>query len=726
MVPNRIGRTPWGRVPFRGFTAAIGFAVALAATPSSALADPGRELVKAARRGNLDHVLELLAKGTDVNERGRFDITALWQASWKGHRLVTETLLAAGANPNIPDRVWKATPLQMASDLEIVKMLVQAGAKDRDHQLRTAAFRGQLDNVGALLAGKLPARDVLVSAAAHARRAGHQRVIAMLEEKAGEKLPGYRKLDLPERTRLVGRYRAADREEVQVVIRQDELELIRNDQATPLIAISDLLFEHSSHVLRFQLKGPQANGFVQASGPQREFFERVATAPANPPPGAFPDAIDRDNAIAASSRWPRFRGPGARGIAVDQRLPLTWSGTREMGIRWKAPLTGLANSSPIVWDNRIFLTSASSSSGNRELRIGLYGDGDAAGDQSEHEWNLICLSVDSGRVLWRHTAERGIPPVKRHQKSTQANPTPATDGTHVVAVFNSGGLYCYNVDGRLEWSRNLGVLDSGAFNDPDYQWGFASSPILIRGLVIVQIDRQTNSYLAAFDVADGSPVWTTPRNEIPSWGTPTVYQSPQGLAVVTNGTHFSRGNDLKTGKEIWRLNGNSAITVPTPFMAHGLLFVTSGYRPIQPIYAIRPDAQGDISLKTGEQSNAYIAWSKKRGGPYLPTPLVYGNFLYSCSNQGVLTCYHAPSGKRIYRKRIARGAANSYSASLVAADGRIYCTAESGEVCVIRAGADFDILARNQLGEYCLSTPAIASQTILFRAQRHLFAVGGQ
>ena len=696
----------------------------LLALPCRIHAHPGQDLIAAARIGDLPRIKKLLADGVDVNWQDRFGITALWQSSWKGNFKVTQTLLNSGADVNIEDQVWKATPLEMTDDLDTVRILVKAGSRSRNKLLRRAALRGQTSLLIALLAGKSPPRHELVSAAAHARIRGHANIITVLEKTTGSTLPLPPALTRQEMSRLTGHYQSADSAEVDIVIQSNQVRLIRNSRSTPLIPASASKFNYDENTYHFLLTGQRVTGFTESNGSDKRVFQRaVPTQPARPAE-RFADDLTRDNAVASKKHWPQFRGPGARGIGVGQQLPVTWNVSQKTGIRWQIPLQGLANSSPIVWNNHVFVTTATSKYGNRDLRIGLYGAGDAAKDQSEHEWQLLCLALDSGEVLWRHTADRGVPRVKRHQKSTQANSTPATDGNHVVAVFNSGGLYCYDMTGTLCWSQDLGVLDNGAFNDPDYQWGFASSPILVRNLVIVQIDRQTNSCLTAFDVADGTPVWTTVREEPSSWGTPTTYQSSRGLEVVTNGSHFARGNNVKTGKEVWRLPGHSAITVPTPFSAHGLLYVTSGYRPIQPIYAIRLDAEGDISLQRGNQPNKFIAWSKTRGGPYLPTPLVYGNFLYSCSNQGVLTCYHAPTGQQVYRKRISSGGANSFTASLVAADGRLYCTAENGEVCTIKAGPRFEVLARNQLDDYCLSTPAIASQTMLFRTRQYLIAVG--
>ncbi len=241
----------------------------------------------------------------------------------------------------------------------------------------------------------------------------------------------------------------------------------------------------------------------------------------------------------------------------------------------------------------------------------------------------------------------------------------------------------------------------------------------------IQCDRQQDSYIAAFDLTSGNRVWQTPRDEVPSWGTPTVYDSEDGPAIATNGTNFARGYDLLTGRELWKLSGNAAITVPTPLVAHGLIYVTSGYRPIQPIFAVRPSASGEINAE-GSGTSSALAWTKERGGPYLPTPIILGNFFYACSNNGIITCLDARTGKQVYRKRFARTGAASFSASPVAADGTIYLTAEAGVVYALDAGPRFKSPATHEIGEYCLSTPAIAGRVMLIRTTNHLIAVGSE
>jgi outer membrane protein assembly factor BamB len=274
----------------------------------------------------------------------------------------------------------------------------------------------------------------------------------------------------------------------------------------------------------------------------------------------------------------------------------------------------------------------------------------------------------------------------------------------------------------LLWHHDFGTLESGWFFDGSYQWGFGSSPIIFRDLVIIQCDLGKESFIAAFRVSDGSEVWRTKREEIPSWGTPTVIEGPERAELVTNATHFARGYDPLTGVELWRLGRNSEITVPTPFFADGLIFIASGYAPMQPVYAIRPGAMGNITLPKDVSFNDSIAWSKPRAGSYLPTPIAYQGRLYVCSITGVVSCYDTKTGDEIYKKRLpGRGA---YTASPVASDGKIYFTNEDGQVNVVKAGPEFEVLAQNPLDEVCLTTPAISAGLMIFRTEGHVVAVG--
>jgi outer membrane protein assembly factor BamB len=428
---------------------------------------------------------------------------------------------------------------------------------------------------------------------------------------------------------------------------------------------------------------------------------------------------------ASAQNWPQFRGAQASGVAVGaQKTPVSWDGEKSVGVRWKTPIPGIGQSSPVVWGNRVYLTTAVSAEAKPAARYGLYGDVDPVKDEPKHTWHVMAIDKTTGKVVWDRTTLEGLPKTKRHPKGTHASSTPATDGKHVVALFGSQGvLACYDANGKLLWKQDTGVLDAGWFYDPDYQWGHASSPVIYKNLVIVQADIQKNSFLAAYDLKTGKQVWKTVRDEIPSWGTPTVYEGKTRAELIANATKFIRGYDPLTGKELWRLGGNSEITTPTPIIAHDLIYVTAGYRPIQPIYAIRLGAQGDITLKEKQETNEFIAWSKQRGGPYMPTPIVYGEYFYTCSNNGVVTAYNAKTGERVYQERIA-GKGGAFTASPVAADDKLYFSSEDGEVFVVRAGPKHELLATNQMGEPLMATPAISDGMVIVRGQHHLFGIG--
>ncbi|HEX7175074.1 MAG TPA: PQQ-binding-like beta-propeller repeat protein [Pyrinomonadaceae bacterium] len=426
---------------------------------------------------------------------------------------------------------------------------------------------------------------------------------------------------------------------------------------------------------------------------------------------------------AGVNNWPSFRGEQAAGVAEGQNLPERWDAAKGLGLKWKTRIPGLSHASPVVWGEHVYVTTAVSSRGLDRFRHGLYGDGDAAEDRSPHQWKLYALERGTGKILWERTAYEGAPREKRHIKATYANSTPATDGKHVVAFFGSQGLYAYDTKGTLLWKKDLGVLDAGAYDAPDYEWGTASSPIIYKNLVILQVDTQKEDFLVAYDVKTGREVWKATRDELPSWGTPNVYTGRGRAELVTNASNFIRGYDPATGKELWRLGGSSKITAPTPVFSDGLIVVASGRRPEAPIFVLRPGASGDITLGADQSANAHVVWSKQARGSYMPTPLVYGPHLYVLNNSGLFDCYDLKTGAEVYRERIPHQG-GGFSASPVAADGKIYLTAEDGDIFVVRAGPKFELLATNPVGELLMATPAISSGTMFVRAHRHLYAIG--
>jgi outer membrane protein assembly factor BamB len=423
-------------------------------------------------------------------------------------------------------------------------------------------------------------------------------------------------------------------------------------------------------------------------------------------------------AVAFAENWPGFRGSGARGLAESANLPLTWNVETGANVAWKAAIPGLGLSSPVVWDNLVFVTTAISANPQMVFESRLKGEPDRRYDTAEQEFRVLALDKRTGRVVWNQLALKTKPRVLRHPHNSYASPTPATDGKHVVAFFGSEGLYCFDLKGKLVWKKDLGVLDQGAFDMPDYQWGSAASPTLWNSKVFLQVDMHRGSFLAAFDAPSGKELWRTARDSRPSWSTPTVVEGRTRTEVVANGVESIMGYDAETGKELWRLNGTSMISVPTPFTANGLIYVFSGYfRNQRRSYAIRPGGTGDI---TG--SKEFIAWMREEA-PYLSTPVVAGGYVFALGNRGsgILNVYDALTGATVYQHRVGQG--TGASASLVAAGDRVYATNEDGEVYVIKAGKTYEQLASNTMGQPVLATPAVSDGTLFIRGTTHLFAL---
>jgi outer membrane protein assembly factor BamB len=430
--------------------------------------------------------------------------------------------------------------------------------------------------------------------------------------------------------------------------------------------------------------------------------------------------------VLYAADWPAYRGPAANGVGQGT-APASWNGDASTGplrnIKWKTHIEGLGHSSPVITGGKLFVTTAISSTGKAPLKVGLYGSGDSADDDAEQEWVLYCLDQLSGEVLWRQTAHRGKPRTRRHTKATHANTTVATDGKRVIAFFGSEGLYSYTLDGKLEWQKDLGILEMAPSDDRTLSWGFASSPVLFEDRVIVQSDSKKDGFLAAFAAADGRELRRVPRASVSvcSWATPGVFKTAKRTQVVANGYPYIVGYDFKTGEELWRLKSEGDIPVPTPFMAHGLIYVANAHGGKSPLYAIRPEASGDITPAPGSRVSAGLAWSEERNGSYLQTPVVYGDLIYASTSQGIFKAYEARTGHKVYEQRLGTGGA--FTSSPVAADGKIYVSDEEGQTFVIRAGPQFQLLGTNQLGELVLATPAISERALYFRTPGSVLAI---
>lgn len=425
------------------------------------------------------------------------------------------------------------------------------------------------------------------------------------------------------------------------------------------------------------------------------------------------------NSVWSQENWPSLRGADARGVAHDsQALPAHWSATEN--VAWKRDIPGRGWSSPIVWNKRVFLTSVVNTGELEPPKKGLYFGGDRPNvSESPHQWNVLCLDLNSGDVLWERQVYEGKPLTPIHVKSSYASESPITDGEHVYCYFGNLGLFCFDLDGHEVWRK---MLEPHATR---YGWGTAASPTLHNGRLYLVNDNEEDSYLLALDAKSGNELWKVARDENSNWSTPYVWENNQRTEIVTPGSGQVRSYDLD-GKLLWSLKGMSSITIATPYAVDDLLYISSGYVGDQtrPVYAIRPGASGDISLADGETSNEFIAWSRSKIAPYNPTTLVTNDRLYVLYDRGIVSCYNATDGSGIWGPaRLPNGEA--FTTSPWAYNGKLFCLNENGITFVLAAGDEYNLLHANQLAEddMCMATPAIAGNRLLIRTSARIYCI---
>ena len=715
---------------------------------------PSGSLHAAVQEEDLDATRRLLDAGADPDAPNRYGATALFFAVDRGNLALVRLLLESGASVDVQDSFYEADPLGWSlfsmedspEGREIVLLLLGEKPESSDAALGAALRRGDLELARAAWATERIPADRARTLAAGLDREAHPEIATWLESVAGpldappspETSPEATDAPSPEAVAswapLVGSYRSE-------IIDQDlEVRLEGGRLHARLDERSDFVLVPTDAPRRFDVagipdlgvdfhaaegapvslelrQGSQAYRFARPGAPtsEPESSDSETGAHSEVPSAAEPSP-------GAPAPWPSFRGPRASGIADGQAPPATWDLESGENVLWKTPVPGLGLSSPVIHGDRVYLTTAASEGGDTSLKTGLYGDVGSVDDPTEHAFLVLALDLRSGRELWRRELGREVPDVRRHFKSSHANPTPATDGERVVVLFGGLGLFALDPDGEVLWHRELGRMGSGWFFDPSYEWGFAASPILHEGRAIVQVDVYEGSFLAAFDLATGEEVWRTPREEIPTWSTPAVVEGPEGAwEVVTNGPTI-RGYDASTGDELWTLGPNSEIVVGTPVVGDGTVFVTGGYPPARPIYAIRPGGRGDLSLADGETSGGPVTWSHQPGGTYMPTPLLYRGVLHMLHNNGRFAAYDAATGELLYRRRI--GTNETFTGSPIAADGRIYVTSEEGTTTIVRAGRTFEQLGTSSIDEAVLTTPAVSAGVLVLRGANHVFGLG--
>jgi len=420
---------------------------------------------------------------------------------------------------------------------------------------------------------------------------------------------------------------------------------------------------------------------------------------------------------ADAGNWPQWRGPDGSGISNEKNLPAEWSPTKN--IKWKTPIDGRAHSSPIVWGNRIFVTTAVEGTvvpGAKAVKHVLEGDKeflhpDSVGADRKHTFKVLCIDRDSGKILWQSTAWEGTPYDNRHRKSSYAASTPATDGKLVYAFFGTEGLYAYDFKGNLAWKAQLGNLGTVGM-------GTGTSPILFDNLVIVQCDEENGeaSFIVAVDKKTGKEVWKTPRKVQVSWSTPLLVRTATRAELITSGTEFLISYDPATGKELWRHKGVESNAIPSPVANSEMAYLVAGF-PAKIAYAIKLGQNGDL---TGTQN---VSWKYEKGTAYVPSPILYGDYLYLTTDRGILTCVDAKTGEVKYEGgRIPIPA--TFTASPVAFEGKILMTSEDGDTFIVKAGPKHEILGTNSVGEPVYASPAIADSRIFIRGEKNLYCIG--
>lgn len=419
----------------------------------------------------------------------------------------------------------------------------------------------------------------------------------------------------------------------------------------------------------------------------------------------------------SAGNWPQWRGPEGQGISTETGLPVEWSATKN--IKWKTAIAGRGHSSPIVWGNKIFLTTALDGDVIPGAKAGVTHkllDGtdfvhpDAMGADRKHTFKVICLDRESGKIVWERVAYEGAVADSRHKKASFASSTPATDGKYVFAFFGTEGLYAYDYQGKLVWKQNLGTLGTASV-------GYGVSPILYKNVVIMQCDDSGGkSFIAAFDKKTGKQAWRTERKVDVTWSSPVLIRAGDRTELVASAAEAIIAYDPATGKELWRHKGLDSNAVPTPVVSNDLVVVTSG-SPKKIALGLKAGGNGDVT------GTSQLVWSYNKGTAYVPSPILYGDYLYLMTGNGSISCLQARNGKVEYEgARVPKP--TMFMASPVAYDGKILLTSEEGDTFVLKAGPKHEVLRTNSLGEPVYASPAIAAGRIFIRGEKNLYAIG--
>lgn len=416
--------------------------------------------------------------------------------------------------------------------------------------------------------------------------------------------------------------------------------------------------------------------------------------------------------------WPQFRGADSRGVSSNKNLPDQWSATEN--VEWKAEIPGRGWGSPVVWGDSVFLSTVVNTGTTERLKKGLYMGGERPDiPKTTHHWKVICLDLATGKTKWEKTVREGVPTAPIHLKNSYASETPVTDGEQLYVCFGNVGIFCLDMAGNEVWKHDLPARTMRL------GWGTAASPVLHGQVLYYQNDNDQHSELMALDKRTGNQLWSVDREEKSNWSTPFVWVHDAATEIVTVGSKAARSYDLE-GNLLWSLKGMSSTTIATPYVADGLLYISSGYvlDRTKAMYVIKPGAKGDLTLPKGQSSNEFIVWSNMQIAPYNPSTLVSNGRLFILYDRGYLNCFNAKSGEMLYEKQVIKRG-SGFTTSPWSYNGNVFCLDEDGVCTVIKEGDTMEILHTNTLGEgdICLSTPAIAGDRLLIRTDKRLYSI---
>jgi outer membrane protein assembly factor BamB len=432
------------------------------------------------------------------------------------------------------------------------------------------------------------------------------------------------------------------------------------------------------------------------------------------------------SALPHAENWPQFRGLQGGVADDDPKLPDTWSSTEN--VIWKLDVPGYAWSSPVVWGDHIFITTAINPAGDVVRPTSEYLAGSLGGTMTLRDltapketlrWMVYDVDFQTGKIRWERQVQEATPTQSRHQKNSYASETPVTDGERVYAYFSNAGLFAFDMSGRPVWSKPMDTLKTR------FGWGGAASPVFYKDRLYIVNDNEERSFMAAYDAKTGQEIWRVAREEATNWASPFVWEHAQRTEIITKGSKKIRSYGLD-GKVLWEISGMTSLDIPTPFARNGFLYIESGYPTDskKPVYAIRPGASGDITLKADETSNEFVVWSNQSLGTYATSPLVYKDYYYTLIDRGILLCYDAKTGKEMYGRQRVTIDATGFTASPWAYNGKIFALSEDGDTYVIQAGPEFKVLGKNSLNELSLATPAIANGSLIVRTASKLYRIG--